>query len=162
MITGPLVEDCTRERISGYQAALMSNGLPVDAALTIEGDWSATSGHAAFAQLLDRAAPPTAIFAQNDRMALGALRAARDRGLNVPGQIAVIGIDDMPLASYFDPPLTTMQQDLFGIGQAAAQLLIKAIEQPPATRQHLRLPAKLLVRQSTTHSKPEGGAGTSA
>jgi len=149
MITGPLIEDCTRERIIGYQSALMSAGLHVDAEMTVAGDWSASSGHTAFAQLFDRAAPPTAIFAQNDRMALGALRAARDRGLAVPDQIAVIGIDDMPLASYFDPPLTTMHQDMFAIGRTAAQLLVRAVDQPQAARQHVRLRAELLVRQST-------------
>jgi DNA-binding LacI/PurR family transcriptional regulator len=117
--------------------------------LTVAGDWSASSGHAAFEQVFDRAVPPTAIFAQNDRMALGALRAARDRGLNVPDQIAVIGIDDMPLASYFDPPLTTMHQDMFAIGRTAAQLLVRAVDQPNAVRQHVRLKADLLVRQST-------------
>lgn len=162
MITGPLIEDCTRDRIVGYRAALMAAGLPIDAGLTIEGDWSASSGHTAFAQLFDRAAPPTAIFAQNDRMALGALRAARDRGLAVPEQIAVIGIDDMPLASYFDPPLTTMRQDMFAIGRTAAQLLIRAVERPHAERQHLRLPATLLVRQSTTSSTSKGGESSSA
>ncbi len=162
MITGPVIEDCTRERITGYQSALMSAGLPIDAGLTVSGDWSASSGHAAFAQLFDRAAPPTAIFAQNDRMALGALRAARDRGLNVPDQIAVIGLDDMPLASYFDPPLTTMHQDMFAIGRTAAQLLVGAVDHPQAKRQHLRLQAELLVRQSTCHLTPKGGEAVPA
>jgi LacI family repressor for deo operon, udp, cdd, tsx, nupC, and nupG len=157
MITGPLIEDCTRDRIIGYQSALMSAGLPVDAELTIEGDWSATTGHAAFVQLFDRVAPPTAIFAQNDRMALGALRAARDHGLNVPDQVAVIGLDDMPLASYFDPPLTTMHQDMFAIGRTAAQLLVRAVDQPNAVRQQVRLKAELLIRQSTCLSMPKGG-----
>ncbi|MBI5567843.1 MAG: LacI family DNA-binding transcriptional regulator [Chloroflexi bacterium] len=158
MITGPLIEDCTRDRIIGYHAALMAAGLPVDAELTVAGDWSASSGHAAFAQLVDRAAPPTAIFAQNDRMALGALRAARDRGLTVPDHIAVIGIDDMPLASYFDPPLTTMRQDMFAIGRTAAQLLVRAIDQPQAVRQRVRIRAELLVRQSTCQTTPTDGS----
>lgn len=157
MITGPIVEDCTRDRITGYQSALRLAGLPLDVSLTIAGDWSASSGHAAVGQLLDRAAPPTAIFAQNDRMALGALRAARDRGLSVPDQIAVIGIDDMPLSSYFDPPLTTMHQDMFAIGRTAAQLLVRAVEQPQAARRQVRLQAELLVRQSTCHAKPKRG-----
>lgn len=162
MITGPVIEDCTRERIIGYHAALMAAGLPIDASLTVAGDWSASSGHAAFASLVDRAAPPTAIFAQNDRMALGALRAARDRGLHVPDQIAVIGLDDMPLASYFDPPLTTMHQDMFAIGRTAAQLLVRAVDHPQAKRQRLRLPAQLLVRQSTCRSGQKGGAAIPA
>ena len=83
------------------------------------------------------------------RMALGALRAARDLGIKVPGQLSVIGLDDMPLASYFDPPLTTMRQDMFAIGRTAAQLLVRAVEQPQAKHQQLRQPAELVVRQST-------------
>jgi DNA-binding LacI/PurR family transcriptional regulator len=152
MISGPIIEDCVQDRNTGYQAALQAAGIQFDPALVIEGDWSASSSHAAFAQLFDRAVPPTAIFAQNDRMALGALRAARDRGLSVPDQIAVIGIDDMPLASYFDPPLTTMRQDMFAIGREAARLLLRAIDKPQTPRQHLRLPAELVVRKSTNRS----------
>ena len=87
----------------------------------------------ALARLLELDAPPTAIFAQNDRMAVGVLRAARDRGLHIPQDLAVIGVDDMPLASYFDPPLTTLRQDLYAIGQQAAQLVIRAVEQPNST-----------------------------
>jgi DNA-binding LacI/PurR family transcriptional regulator len=101
--------------------------------------------------------PPTAIFAQNDRMALGALRAARDLGLSVPGQLSVIGLDDMPLASYFDPPLTTMRQDMFAIGRTAAQLLARAVEQPQAKHQQLRQPAELIIRQSTGKKAAKGG-----
>jgi DNA-binding LacI/PurR family transcriptional regulator len=77
------------------------------------------------------------------------LRAAREAGLHVPRDLAVIGVDDMPLASYFDPSLTTMRQDLAEIGRQAAQLLICAVENPDAPRRHLRLPAELIVRAST-------------
>ena len=149
MITGPLVEDCTQDRITGYRETLQAAGLPFDPQLIIEGDWAATSGHAALLRFAQSEQPPTAIFAQNDRMALGALRAARDLQLNVPQQIAVIGLDDMPLASYFDPPLTTMRQDMFGIGRTAAQLLVRAVQQPQAQHQQVRLPTELVIRQST-------------
>jgi len=151
MITGPAIEDCVQDRIVGYRSALQAAKIKIDAKLIVEGDWSASSGHKAIMQLAQRKQLPTAIFAQNDRMALGALRAARDLGLSVPAQLAVIGLDDMPLASYFDPPLTTMRQDMFGIGRAAAQLLVRAVEHPQPTRQRLRLSAELVVRQSTQH-----------
>ena len=157
MITGPLVEDCTQDRIIGYRAALKKAKIKFDADLVIAGDWSASSAHAALLQLMQTPQPPTAVFAQNDRMALGALRAARDLGLNVPEQIAVIGLDDMPLASYFDPPLTTMRQDMFGIGRTAAQLLVRAVEQPHVKHQQLRVPAELIVRHSTVQTNPQGG-----
>jgi LacI family repressor for deo operon, udp, cdd, tsx, nupC, and nupG len=148
-ICGPMREDCSQDRLAGYQQALAAAGVCVDPHLVIEGDWSATSGHEAFQRLVRLPEPPTAIFAQNDRMAIGVLRAAREAGLHVPDDLAVIGVDDMPLASYFDPPLTTMRQDLVEIGCQAAQLLIRAVENPGAERQHLRLPAELIVRKST-------------
>jgi len=148
-ICGPMSEDCSQDRLAGYQAALAAAGLAVDSDLIVEGDWSATSGHEAYQRLVRLPEPPTAVFAQNDRMAIGVLRAAREAGLRVPDELAVIGVDDMPLASYFDPPLTTMRQDLVEIGCQAAHLLIRAVENPGAERQHLRLPAELIVREST-------------
>jgi LacI family repressor for deo operon, udp, cdd, tsx, nupC, and nupG len=157
MITGPLIEDCTQDRITGYRAALKKAKIKVDTAVMVEGDWSASSAHRALLQLMQNPQPPTAIFAQNDRMALGALRAARDLGLSVPEQLAVIGLDDMPLASYFDPPLTTMRQDMFGIGRTAAQLLVRAVEQPQVKHQQLRAPAELIIRQSTVQTSSKGG-----
>jgi LacI family repressor for deo operon, udp, cdd, tsx, nupC, and nupG len=162
MITGPLVEDCTQDRITGYRNALQDAQLKIDPALIIEGDWSASSAYKAALRLLKIKQPPTAIFAQNDRMALGALRAARDLGLSVPGQLSVIGLDDMPLASYFDPPLTTMRQDMFAIGRTAARLLVRAVEQPQARHQQLRQPAELIIRQSTGKRSMKGGGSQAA
>jgi LacI family repressor for deo operon, udp, cdd, tsx, nupC, and nupG len=162
MITGPLVEDCVQDRIAGYRAALHEARLAAKPAMILEGDWSASSAHKAAVKLMNLQQPPTAIFAQNDRMALGALRAARDRGLSVPGQLSVIGLDDMPLASYFDPPLTTMRQDMFAIGRTAAQLLIRAVEQPEAGHQQLRQPAELVVRQSTGRTSTKGGGSAAS
>jgi DNA-binding LacI/PurR family transcriptional regulator len=149
LISGPLSEDCSQDRCTGYATALHAAGLEPDPALQREGDWSATSGYQALMHWHQAGRLPTAVFAQNDRMALGVLRAARELNLAVPRQLAVIGIDDMPLASYFDPPLTTMRQDMFGIGREAVQLLIASIEQPWGPRRHPRLPAELVVRQST-------------
>jgi LacI family repressor for deo operon, udp, cdd, tsx, nupC, and nupG len=99
--------------------------------------------------LLARGTAFTALFAQNDRMAIGALRALREAGIQVPEDVSVIGFDDMPLASYFDPPLTTIRQDTFTMGQKAAQLLMKAVEQPGNPSQHLRMPGEIVVRSST-------------
>lgn len=155
MVSGPLVEDCSQDRTTGYQSALQTAGIGFDRALVIEGDWSATSGYDAFMQLVVSGRQPSAVFAQNDRMAVGIIRAARDRGLRVPEDLSVIGIDDMPLASYFDPPLTTLRQDLATIGREAADLLLCAVEKsdtdaPTAARQHLRHGTELVVRRSTS------------
>lgn len=149
MIHGPLAEDCSQDRNAGYSAALHAAGLPVDPALIVSGDWSATSGDLAARRLLAGGAAFTAIFAQNDRMAVGAIRALREAGRRVPADVSVIGFDDIPLASYFDPPLTTVRQDIPGIGQQAARLLIRALEQPEAAPEHISAPAELVVRQST-------------
>jgi DNA-binding LacI/PurR family transcriptional regulator len=162
MITGPVVEDCTQDRIAGYHASLKKARLKADPALIVEGDWSASSAHKAALALMTSKQPPTAIFAQNDRMALGALRAARDLGLRVPEQLSVIGLDDMPLASYFDPPLTTMRQDMFAIGRTAAQLLVQAVEEPQAKQPQLRQPAELVIRQSTGKKSTKGGGSPSS
>jgi len=94
------------------------------------------------------------VCAQNDRMAIGAIHALRQAGYNVPQDVSVIGFDDIPLAAYLETPLTTMHQDPFEIGQAAARLLIERVEQPDSPVQHMLLPAELVVRESTgSHRK---------
>lgn len=149
MITGPSSEDCSNDRASGYRRALSEARLTLDEALTIEGDWSATSGQDALFLLKEQGTLPTAVFAQNDRMALGVLRAARDMGLSIPAELAVIGMDDMPLASYFDPPLTTMKQDMPRIGREAIEILLREIRAEKHSHCQLKISAQLVVRQST-------------
>jgi LacI family repressor for deo operon, udp, cdd, tsx, nupC, and nupG len=155
MITGPMEEDCSRDRSDGYQRALREAALPIDLSLTIEGDWSATSGQDALLLLAEQGRLPGAVFAQNDRMALGVLHAARDMGLNVPEQLAVIGVDDLPLSSYFDPPLTTMRQDMPRIGREATLMLVHTIDKSIQTCTQLKLSAQLLLRQSTLRAGGE-------
>jgi DNA-binding LacI/PurR family transcriptional regulator len=149
LITGPLAEDCSVDRRAGFLQALETAGLAFDPGLVVEGDWSATSGREALLGLARQGMLPDAVFAQNDRMALGVLAAARDLGLRVPEQLAVIGVDDMPLATHFDPPLSTMRQDMPGIGRQAARMLLEIIRNPQAPILHLQLPAELVIRQST-------------
>ncbi|NJN44126.1 MAG: LacI family transcriptional regulator [Anaerolineae bacterium] len=147
--TGPSAEDCVQDRCQGLQEILQEAGISLDPDWLVEGDWTASTGFDALMHLSRLGKLPSAIFAQNDRIAIGAIRAARDLGINIPEQLSVIGVDDMPLASYFDPPLTTIRQDMFAIGKEAASLLIKAIEQPEALHQQRQLPAELIVRKST-------------
>ncbi len=150
VITGPLAEDCSQDRCQGYEDALREYGLVSAPELAIEGDWSVRSGYDALMQFAQMGNLPSAIFAQNDQMAAGVLRAARDLGMQVPQQLSVIGVDDIPLAAYFAPPLTTMQQNFAAIGHEAARLLIQAILEPDHAPQQLRLPANLIVRNSTS------------
>lgn len=149
LVTGPMTEDCSQDRTEGYRRALSEAGIPFNKSIVFEGDWSASSGQAALVALLEQGTTPTAVFAQNDRMAMGVLRAARDANLQVPQQLSVIGVDDMPLSSYFDPPLTTMQQDMPQIGQEAIRMLMSIIQKKNVDLQGIKFPAQLVIRQST-------------
>lgn len=152
LVTGPMAEDCCVDRCTGYIRALEEAGLTFDPSLVYEGDWSATTGHEALMSFSQSGNMPDAVFAQNDRMALGVLRAARDLGVHIPDQLAVIGVDDMPLASHFDPPLTTMRQDMPRIGREAVQLLLENITDDKTPLQNIKLAAELVIRQSTRKS----------
>lgn len=156
LVTGPMEEDCCQDRTEGYRRALKEAGLPFDETKVIEGDWSATSGQSALLSFVEKGRIPTAVFAQNDRMAMGVLRAARDANIKVPSQLAVIGVDDMPLSSYFDPPLTTMHQDMPRIGQEATRMLLDIIQKKNTDLREVKLPAQLVVRHSTS----DKGGGT--
>jgi DNA-binding LacI/PurR family transcriptional regulator len=155
MVTGPMEEDCCQDRTDGFRRALQEADLDFDETMIVEGDWTATSGQDALLSFVELGRVPTAIFAQNDRMALGVLRAARDVNLKIPSQLAVIGVDDMPLSSYFDPPLTTMQQDMPRIGQKAIRILLDIIQNKNTETREVRLPASLIVRQSTSRKGGE-------
>lgn len=150
LVTGPHEEDCSQDRTAGYQRALKEAGITFDKNKVVEGDWSASSGQSALLSFVNDGNVPTAVFAQNDRMAMGILRAARDVNLKVPSQLAVIGVDDMPLSSYFDPPLTTMRQDMPLIGQEATRMLLDIIQKKNTDLREVKLPAQLVVRQSTS------------
>lgn len=152
MVTGIMSEDCAQDRLAGYEAALEGAGIMLRPEWIVAGNWQASSGYAAFQQFLQAGYPLTAIFAQNDQMAVGVLRAAREAGVKVPDQLSVIGVDDIPLTAYFEPPLTTLRQDFYAIGREAARLLIQAIKSPDQPRQHLRLPAGFIIRNSTTRN----------
>ena len=147
-LLGPQNEECAVDRWNGYRQALDEAGLSVDSALGIEGDWSATSGYRASQHLLATATPFSAIASQNDQMAVGAIRALREAGRRVPEDVSIIGFDDIPLASYFDPPLTTFRQPMQESGRRAVQLLVSKIEDPghPPTQELLH--ARLVERAS--------------
>lgn len=153
-ITGPMAEDCSQDRLVGYQTALHAAGVTPNPALIVEGDWSADSGYAAFQALQQCAVPPTAVFAQNDQMAFGLMRAAAEQGRAIPHDLSVIGVDNIPMAPYAAPPLTTMNQDFSEIGRRAAHLLRTLIERPSTPPQHERLPSQLIIRHSTDTAAP--------
>jgi DNA-binding LacI/PurR family transcriptional regulator len=147
-ILGPNNDENAIERSNGYRQALAEAGLGVNPELTARGDWSAISGYQATQGLLGAGRPVSAIFAQNDTMAIGAIRALREAGCRVPDDVSVIGYDDIPLASYFDPPLTTLRQPMEEFGRRAAQLLVGTIQNPGCSPEQVWIQARLIERQS--------------
>lgn len=128
LIAGPLSWWEARERRLGWQDALSSHGiLPLDQQL-VEGDWTAASGAGALHKLRQQFPAMDAVFACNDQMALGALRAAQLLGLTVPADVAVVGFDDRPEAAFFSPPLATVRQQVQEMGGLAVRELHRLIE----------------------------------
>jgi DNA-binding LacI/PurR family transcriptional regulator len=116
------------ERLAGIGAALAAAGLALDEGLLAVGDFSFESGERAGHALLSRPDRPSAIFALNDRMALGVIRAAQSRGLGVPDDLSVVGFDDISLAALLTPALTTVRQPGFRLGEAAASSVFALLE----------------------------------
>jgi DNA-binding LacI/PurR family transcriptional regulator len=148
MITGPATWKSTHDRTLGFTRALEQAGAMADPALIAEGDWSYPSGHQAMRALLARERPFSAVFAQNDRMAIGALCALREARLSVPQDISIVGYDDIPGAEYAAPPLTTIRQPMREVGAIATRLLIRAIEEPDAAPEEVLLKTELIRRSS--------------
>ncbi|MGW4289929.1 LacI family DNA-binding transcriptional regulator [Streptomyces sp. NPDC004673] len=150
-IGGPSRMMCARARLDGYRSALESAGLPADPALIREGDFHHESGHRLGLDLLGRPDRPTAVFAGNDLQALGLYEAARELGLRVPEDVSVVGFDDLPVARWVGPPLTTVRQPLTEMAEAAARLVLELGrgEQRERTATRLELATSLVVRSST-------------
>ncbi|MER6673435.1 LacI family DNA-binding transcriptional regulator [Streptomyces sp. NPDC000983] len=148
-VTGPLDMYVARCRLLGYRQALAAAGLPDDASLTVEGDFSEASGRRATAELLLLHPGLDAVFAASDTMAAGALAELRAAGRRVPEDVAVVGFDDFQLARHTDPPLTTVRQPLKEIGATMVRLLLEEIERPETTAwRHVVLRTRLVVRDS--------------
>ncbi|MVQ43446.1 substrate-binding domain-containing protein [Microbacterium sp. MAH-37] len=140
-LAGPAGSYAASERERGWREALAAAG--VEAPAVARGDWSAASGHAQTTRLPGA----TAIFAANDQMALGALRALRESGCRIPDDVAVIGFDDVADAADYSPPLTTVRQDFDALGEQAVQALVAAIEGTDASAPALATP-ELILRAS--------------
>ncbi len=147
------------ERLEGYRRGLAAHGLAEDPALTRQGDSMQESGHRETLALLDLAEPPSAIFAINNPMSLGAIAALKERGLRVPRDISVIGFDDAPWSALLDPPLTTIAQPTDELGTAAARLLLDRVNDGFAgAPRRVVLRPRLIERASTLHPRVVGPA----
>lgn len=147
-ITGPRTWMASKERISGYHVALAGAGIVPDPDLEIEADFEIEGGFIAAERMLDIPNPPSAIFCFNDNLAIGALRAARHHGHNVPGDLSVVGFDDTE-ASLVTPALTTVRQPLPEMGRSAVTLLTRLLNSQRAEALRVELATKLIVREST-------------
>ncbi|RFU60053.1 LacI family DNA-binding transcriptional regulator [Bacillus sp. V59.32b] len=149
-ISGPLNVVLGRDRLKGFKQAMAQRSLPVEPLLVQEGDFSYESGFNMMLKLLAIDHPPTAVFAANDEMAIGAIKAIKSKGLQVPEDLSVIGFDDIKFASIFEPSLTTIAQPTFDIGSKATELLIKIINQDrlDEKKQYI-LADELIVRESS-------------
>jgi LacI family transcriptional regulator, xylobiose transport system transcriptional regulator len=149
VIGGPRRMMCSRARIDGYRAALETAGLPVDPELIREGSFHHEAGYSIGLELLRMRDRPTAVFTGNDLQALGLYEAARELGLTIPRDLSVVGFDDLPIARWIGPPLTTVRQPLTEMAEAAARLVIDLSrgKRPAALRADL---ATRLVERSST------------
>lgn len=148
-ITGPDDMMCSLARVDGYRSAMNAAGLPIDPAWIRFGDFHPGGGETRAAEILALPDPPTAIFAGSDLQALGAIAAARARGLSVPDDLSVVGYDDIALARWMSPQLTTVHQPLRRMGEEATRLVLRMAEGTPPDTLRMDLATHLIVRGST-------------
>lgn len=141
------------ERLKGYKLALKESGLDYDESMVEEGDWSVHSGFLAMKRLLEKKADVTAIFATNDHMAIGAIKAIREKGLDVPKDISVVGFDDTDISLNTLVPLTTVRVHRREMGRLAAQRVIQKIEKPDLVPIRVVFPTDLVKRESCSERK---------
>ncbi len=150
IVTGPDGLGCTQDRLDGFAAIYADAGFPVEAARIVNGDFTFEGGRDAVRGLVAAGPGFDAVFAHNDLSAAGALRALSEVKLRVPQDVAVVGFDDVPLAAYTEPPLTTVRQELRLMGETAARLLMSHFDGTTLPAAPVTLPTTLIVRGSTS------------
>lgn len=146
---GPAMAASNQARVHGYQAAMEAEKATVLRSYVRPGEFNYRSGLRAASALLDLENPPTAVFAANDEIALGAIEAARTRGLRVPEDLSVVGFDDTRLARMASPPLTTVRQPLREMGGVALRTALRLANGEKVDSHHVELATELVVRDST-------------
>jgi LacI family repressor for deo operon, udp, cdd, tsx, nupC, and nupG len=148
VVTGPRLSPLSRDRLAGARSSARSRGYEQDL-IIIQGDFSIRSGAEAADALMQRPVPPTAVFCFNDEMAMGVIGAARRRGLHIPGDLSVVGFDDIRFAECFEPALTTIAQPMRAIGEGTVRLLVEILNGGHLTPVSVTLPHQLQIRAST-------------
>ncbi len=146
-ISGSLNHPDAADRLLGYREALVSAGIGFDAELVVSGDFSEASGLLAARQLLEKKCDFSAIFAANDQMALGAALALHQRGLRIPGDVSLVGFDDLPAATYAWPPLTSVHESAYELGRLAALSMLQLLQ---GIRPGSVLPGPRLIQRDST------------
>jgi LacI family transcriptional regulator len=149
VIGGPDWILCSRARVDGFRAAMDEAGVPVDAAIVSHGAFHVDEGIDRGRALLQAAHPPTAIITGNDLQALGVYQAARELRLHIPEDISVVGFDDLPVARWVSPPLTTIRQPLVEMAVTAAELALSLARGETPIQPRVELATELVVREST-------------
>jgi LacI family transcriptional regulator len=153
-VSGPLRHQSAADKRDGYVAALKEAGLSLDPRLQYEGDYSEESGFAAAAALIPLVNKFDAVFLANDQMAIGAMQAFRDAGVEIPRDLAVVGYDNHPFTKYAEPSITTVSADMVGVGSLAAERLLSLIDSDVYPTSNTILPTELVIRASCGCNSP--------
>ncbi|EHR63230.1 LacI family DNA-binding transcriptional regulator [Saccharomonospora cyanea] len=152
-VTGPREYSTAAQRLSGYHAALTEAGRDADESLVRFADFREPGGHAAMQSLLDGPKRPDAVFVANNLMTIGVLRCLTERRLSVPGDVGVVGFDELPWAELVRPTITTVGQPTYEEGRVAAEALVRRIKNPNAEPTRTVLPTHLHVRESSVRGR---------
>lgn len=158
-VNGAEPPELAGDRFEAYQSSLESASIPFDPGLVVYCGSTLEDGYQAASQLLNHSPRPTAILAINDLMAVGVLRAAGDLGLSVPQDLSLVSFDDIPIARYQVPRLTTATKEPVLMGSEAVRLVFERIQNPDQPRQEVEISARLIIRESTSlapASRPDG------
>ncbi|EJL6857284.1 substrate-binding domain-containing protein, partial [Vibrio alginolyticus] len=150
-ITGPLIKHQAQMRYEGYKRAMNEAGLEFNANWIIESDFECEGGYQAFKKMAQRGALPSSIFVSNDMMAMGVINAANELGIKVPDDLSIIGYDDIHIAKFMSPSLTTIHQPKYRLGQAAVETLVRGLDDKSNDAQVVQLEPTLVVRNSVTN-----------
>jgi LacI family transcriptional regulator len=163
-VTGPLYLKSALARKAAFESSMKEIGLDTPSELIVEGDHTMEGGMRALVQLMERPHRPTAVLCSNDMTAIGVLREAYEYGITIPGDLSLVGFDDIRMAQFTTPPLTTVQMSQTQLAELAFKALITEVERESVspTRSEYELVTSLVLRRSTALAQPASASGTPA
>ncbi|MHA2813540.1 substrate-binding domain-containing protein [Vibrio campbellii] len=150
-ITGPLIKHQAQMRYEGYKRAMLEAELEFNANWIVESDFECEGGYQAFKKMVERGPLPSSIFVSNDMMAMGVINAANELGIQIPEQLSIIGYDDIHIAKFMSPSLTTIHQPKYRLGQAAVETLLRKLDEKSDEAQVVQLEPTLVERKSVKY-----------